>query len=690
MSVSMSAADAEVVAQFMSITGVTSEDYAKDMLNAAGLDLEQSLAQHFAIQDAGGGVPHDAAPAAGPRAAHSDAQHHEGAPQEEADLDAALAASLAEEQGAGASIAQSDSAVTAGNVSRRGQRQRARRPSLPGDRDATGVGALDSDFVRPPMQQRVQRLVDNVPESAHSASERMALRHGFSAAFDIHADEPPVSRQSPPGPALGLPDRSGSAAQQARSRLMAPLPSFRDRAATAVVSDADGVFNPLAQAQAHAQAQAESLAPNERRFTSSLTNMYRPPSQMLFYGSLERALEAGQRDRKWVLVNIQGHDDFRSHVLNSDVWNDETVQELVKASFLLWQRYSVSADGEQYRTYYPFSCLPHVALLDPRSGERLVEWNSSGVEDMDSLSKSALLENLMEFLDSHSLEGNATGPAHRRRSNALRKRAADAAAAADVVASQSASHGAANHFSDHDVLMDEDAQMAAAIAASLEQTAAPLSSSVEIDVDAMDESEESGDAVAVTSATLNAAPAVGANAHSSAASAFDYGPPRYVPPPQGNLDPVLREARDIRREQDEEYAMALAMDRSREENAREAEERARLESMQRERALNEQEVRKQTKRAEVPLEPPPASSGSGGTVTQLAVRMLDGSRRLRRFEARNTVRNVYDFVISETGLEESEFDLVSGFPQKVLPATHQLTLEQAGLVPNGLLTVRKR
>lgn len=36
------------------------------------------------------------------------------------------------------------------------------------------------------------------------------------------------------------------------------------------------------------------------------------------------------QSHKWLLVNIQDHDNFRSHSLNRDVWGDETIQCLIQ------------------------------------------------------------------------------------------------------------------------------------------------------------------------------------------------------------------------------------------------------------------------------------------------------------------------------------------------------------------------
>ena len=40
---------------------------------------------------------------------------------------------------------------------------------------------------------------------------------------------------------------------------------------------------------------------------------------------------------KWVILNVQNHDDFACKCLNRDLWSDETVKEIIKANFVFNQ-----------------------------------------------------------------------------------------------------------------------------------------------------------------------------------------------------------------------------------------------------------------------------------------------------------------------------------------------------------------
>lgn len=70
---------------------------------------------------------------------------------------------------------------------------------------------------------------------------------------------------------------------------------------------------------------------------ATLSELYRPPLELLFQGNFTEAKEAGSALRKWLIVNVQDAREFSSHILNRDVWNNSKVKNVVEKSFLLWQ-----------------------------------------------------------------------------------------------------------------------------------------------------------------------------------------------------------------------------------------------------------------------------------------------------------------------------------------------------------------
>lgn len=160
--------------------------------------------------------------------------------------------------------------------------------------------------------------------------------------------------------------------------------------------------------------------------------------------------------------------------------------------------------------------------------------------------------------------------------------------------------------------------------------------------------------------------------------------------------------RRLREEQDREYRAAQEMDLERDRQRqlqqkekeekealeREAQERERLEKEAVAKRLADQEAavarRKQEKRNAL-LEEPAAGAG----VSQLRIRLPDGSTHNRRFLYTETVQHVYDFVDSLENLSCLDYTLVTGFPRTFLgPDKMKQDLQSAGLVPGGTLMVQ--
>ena len=69
-----------------------------------------------------------------------------------------------------------------------------------------------------------------------------------------------------------------------------------------------------------------------------LLHAHPKPAYAVAAASWEAAAEAAKAARKrWVLLNIQDATLFETHLLNLRTWNDESVTDLVKSKFVLWQ-----------------------------------------------------------------------------------------------------------------------------------------------------------------------------------------------------------------------------------------------------------------------------------------------------------------------------------------------------------------
>jgi UBX domain-containing protein 7 len=136
---------------------------------------------------------------------------------------------------------------------------------------------------------------------------------------------------------------------------------------------------------------------------SRLANLFRPPFDLISNLSLERAKQEAHAAKKWLLVNIQDSREFACQQLNRDLWSNAQVKECVGQYFIFLQYQHDSAAGLDYLQFYPFSEFPHIAVLDPITGEQLKVWSQA-------LSPEQFLEEAHEFLAQYSLEPGHKNP----------------------------------------------------------------------------------------------------------------------------------------------------------------------------------------------------------------------------------------------------------------------------------------
>jgi hypothetical protein len=112
-----------------------------------------------------------------------------------------------------------------------------------------------------------------------------------------------------------------------------------------------------------------------------------------------QARTAANRSQRHVLVNIQNPQSFDSQTLNRDVWKNELVslggrpgrlpkmaaypvlsheslvtmpahqvKEVIRGQFIFWQQYESTPAAQQYRSWYPFTEVPHIAIISGETG----------------------------------------------------------------------------------------------------------------------------------------------------------------------------------------------------------------------------------------------------------------------------------------------------------------------------------
>ena len=137
---------------------------------------------------------------------------------------------------------------------------------------------------------------------------------------------------------------------------------------------------------------------NERCTTSddgsgdALAALFQPPTELLFRGDFDGARAEASRLARWLIVNIQSHQEFASSQLNRDTWSDAVVKDTVRSGFVLWQTYERSESGRKFCAFYKADRLPMIAVIDPTTGCRA--WSKTGFVEPQML-----MEDLLPFLE---------------------------------------------------------------------------------------------------------------------------------------------------------------------------------------------------------------------------------------------------------------------------------------------------
>ncbi|KAJ3362740.1 hypothetical protein GGF32_005543 [Allomyces javanicus] len=220
------------------------------------------------------------------------------------------------------------------------------------------------------------------------------------------APAPSATPARPPPPswaaAAGLPVSSGSASSlNSRDRARGGASSSTGRLAALGVN-AFGFEVPAASSSA----QRPFYEANDK-----LHSLFAPPADLMFKGTFDNAKEIGRREHKWVLVDLHDPSEFACEVLNRDLWKHHDVAQVVRANFLFLQPRTTDNDGRAYRTLYPVAGCPHVAILDPRTGERMAIVGSTAPTMTAPITRAQrLLKDpaefvtfIFEFLDAHPL-----------------------------------------------------------------------------------------------------------------------------------------------------------------------------------------------------------------------------------------------------------------------------------------------
>lgn len=139
----------------------------------------------------------------------------------------------------------------------------------------------------------------------------------------------------------------------------------------------------------------ELESPQLSKKRNTLAQLFRPPLDLIFTGTFESAKKLGSKQSKWLLVDVQNTEEFDCQILNRDLWSDTTVKEIIKANFIFLQTYFDTEEGHRLVSCYKITQYPFVAIIDPRTGEKMKSWNK--------LDTHLFCENITNFLADNEL-----------------------------------------------------------------------------------------------------------------------------------------------------------------------------------------------------------------------------------------------------------------------------------------------
>lgn len=277
--------------------------------------------------------------------------------------------------------------------------------------------------------------------------EAMARRLQQEMYGEGGVDEPlraPIARQSETlvGPAADSLPLSGSgydAAVEARMRAFQTRQNRGEFSSFLVANLAHqeearaGIFNqqqPSSIWERDSDTQTNSLsestggASESSQRNNRLARLFQPPWELMYKGEWEDARDEGKEHKKWLLVDIQDPSIFDCQALNRDLWKNESIVETVKENFVFLQYNKEDPRASQYVQYYfpayeSQDMYPHVAIVDPRTGEQIKLWTRK------IPSAPEFLMQLHEFLDRYSLDNSARNPVAKRKSEAKKEKPID-------------------------------------------------------------------------------------------------------------------------------------------------------------------------------------------------------------------------------------------------------------------------
>lgn len=134
---------------------------------------------------------------------------------------------------------------------------------------------------------------------------------------------------------------------------------------------------------------------------SRLSELFRPPVDMTYFGSFQAVREYAKEENRWLIVNVQDMSDFSCQVLNRDIWSSDKLREIIKKYFIFWQVAIDNADGHRFQVFYGINVFPYIGIIDPRTGEEKLSYKTGF-----KLTLNEFIVELMDYLKENTPHPN--------------------------------------------------------------------------------------------------------------------------------------------------------------------------------------------------------------------------------------------------------------------------------------------
>ncbi|XP_055346160.1 UBX domain-containing protein 7-like [Paramacrobiotus metropolitanus] len=160
---------------------------------------------------------------------------------------------------------------------------------------------------------------------------------------------------------------------------------FRDQKARKAGTKANsGLFDSLRDYKTDMDAYLQnamggSFPGTSRAHSKTLTDIFRIPPEILTEGTFDQVRQRAFLKKRWLMVNIHNYTEFACQRLIRDCLVHEAVKEIILENFVFWHANHDTREGLRYRSHYQAQSFPYLAIIDPRTGEKVATYGEMNV-----------------------------------------------------------------------------------------------------------------------------------------------------------------------------------------------------------------------------------------------------------------------------------------------------------------------